>query len=169
MPQIRVKTGPQKGKLIPISGPQPLVIGREPSCSLQIVDRGVSREHAQIFRVGELVFIRDLGSRNGSFVNEEKIQEELLREGDTVRVGNTQLVFESRRVAQEEGRDLQYDDGPEFRTSLELKLDDLYVAEGQGRESGEREGDLFKAICEATRIMQDEADESKLFGRLLEL
>src|SRR5437764_781989 len=123
MPQMRVKTGPQKGKVIPVSGTQAILIGREPSCQLQIVDRGVSREHAQIFRVGEMVFIRDLGSRNGSFVNEEKVQEELLREGDTVRVGNTQLVFESRRAAQEQGRDLQYDDGPEFRTpAFEDKL-----------------------------------------------
>jgi putative nucleotidyltransferase with HDIG domain len=167
VPQIRVKSGPQKGKIIPVLGTQPIVIGREPSCQLQIVDRGVSREHAQIFRVGELVFIRDLGSRNGSFVNEEKVQEELLREGDTVRVGNTQLVFESRRVAQEQGRDLQYDDGPEFRTSLELKIDDLKIVEGEGR--GGREAELFRAICQATQIMQSEADEQKLFGRLLEL
>src|SRR5947209_2198841 len=99
VPQIRVKSGPQKGKIIPVVGNQPIVIGREPSCSLQIVDRGVSREHAQIFRVGEMVFIRDLGSRNGCFVNEERVKEELLREGDTVRVGNTQLLFESRRTS----------------------------------------------------------------------
>ena len=166
MPQIRVKTGPQKGKIIPVSGTQPIVIGREPSCSLQIVDRGVSREHAQIFRVGEMVFIRDLGSRNGCFVNEEKVKEELLREGDVVRVGNTQLVFESRRTSQEQGGELQYEDGGEFRTSLELKIDDLYVAES-GADG--REGEMFKAICQATQIIQSEQDEQKLFGRLLEL
>ena len=168
MPQIRVKSGPQKGKIIPVVGNQPIVIGREPSCSLQIVDRGVSREHAQIFRVGEMVFIRDLGSRNGCFVNEERVKEELLREGDTVRVGNTQLLFESRRTSQEQGGEIQYEDGQEFRTSLELKIDDLYVAEGTSP-SGHREGELFKAICQATQIMQSESDEQKLFGRLLEL
>ncbi len=168
MPQIRVKSGPQKGKIIPVDGNQPIVIGREPSCSLQIVDRGVSREHAQIFRVGEMVFIRDLGSRNGCFVNEERVKEELLREGDTVRVGNTQLVFESRRTAQEQGPELQYEDGGEIRTSLELKIDDLYVAEGEGVTPG-REGEMFKAICQATQVMQSESDETKLFGKLLEL
>ena len=154
--------------MIPVNGDEPIVIGREPTCSLQIVDRGVSREHAQIFRVGEMVFIRDLGSRNGCFVNEEKVKEELLREGDIVRVGNTQLVFESRRVAQEQGRDIQYEDGQEFRTSLELKVEDLNIVEGEGRATG-REGELFLAICQATQIMQSETDEQKLFGKLLEL
>ncbi|HYF52181.1 MAG TPA: HD domain-containing phosphohydrolase [Planctomycetota bacterium] len=163
-PQIRVKNGPQKGKQFPISGQKPITIGRDPSCQLQIIDKGVSREHAQIYRVGEMVFLRDLDSRNGSFVNEEKVQEELLREGDTIRVGVTQLVFENKRV--EEQREVKYEDDAPFRTSLELKLDDLYVLDAQA--TG-REGDLFKAVCQATQIVQSEREEKKIYERLLTL
>ena len=165
MPQIRVKNGPQKGKILPVQGSTRIVIGRDGSCQLQINDKGVSREHAEIFRLGEMVFIRDLESRNGSFVNEEKVVEELLREGDVVRVGGTQLLFESRRAAQEEGRDLKYEEGQTFKTSLELKVDDLYVLDA----SSGREGDMFKAICQATQIVQGERDEKKLFERLMDL
>ncbi|HEY3325029.1 MAG TPA: HD domain-containing phosphohydrolase [Planctomycetota bacterium] len=163
MPQIRVKTGKQKGKIVSLQNLPRLVIGRDATCGLQIGDQGVSREHAEIFRVGEMVFIRDLGSRNGSFVNDEKISEELLREGDNLRVGNTQLSFESSKAAKEQ--DLQFDDADEpFKTSLDLKLDDLYVSEYAGHES-----EMFKAMCEAARIFQGERDEKKLFERLLDL
>ncbi|MFH0937769.1 MAG: HD domain-containing phosphohydrolase [Planctomycetota bacterium] len=164
MPQIRVKNGPQKDKILPLTGSEALVIGRDAACALQIMDKGVSREHAKIFRVGEMVFIRDLDSRNGSFVNEEPVKEELLRVGDLVRVGVTQLIFESKSGT--ENRNLQYEDEENFKTSLELKFDDLYVLETSA--TG-REGDLFKAMCQAAQIAQSECDEKKLFDRLLTL
>ena len=163
MPQIRVKNGKQKGKVISLRNATRLVLGRDTTCGLQIVDQGVSREHAEVFRVGEMVFIRDLGSRNGSFVNDERIEEELLREGDVIRVGGTQLLFESSRNTREQ--DLEFDEDAPFKTSLELKLDDLYVTDGVGA----RDGELFRAMCQATQIVQSERDEKKLFQRLLDL
>jgi len=163
MPQIRVKNGKQKGRIFPI-GEKKIVIGRDAGCHVQILDQGVSREHCEVFRIGEMVFIRDMGSRNGSFVNEERVQEELLREGDVVRVGATHLVFESNPAAAV--RDVEYDEEEQpFKTSLELRPDDLYVLEA----STGREGDLFKTICQATHIVQSERDERKLFDRLLDL
>jgi len=106
--QIRFKTGPNKGKSVVVSGAAPILIGRESHCGLQIIDRGVSREHARIVRVGEMVFLHDLGSRNGSYVNGERVKEELLREGDTIRVGATQLIFESAKTERRDG--IQYDE-----------------------------------------------------------
>lgn len=166
MPQIRIKNGPQKGKIIPIDGSSPIVIGRDPSAHLQIIDKGVSREHAEIFRVGEMVFIRDLGSRNGTFVNDEQLEEELLREGDTVRVGNTQMVFESERRAAEGRGGLQFEESGEFKTSLDLKVDDLFVGESA---SSARENEQFIAVCQATQVLNTEHDEKQLFEKLMDL
>jgi len=167
MPQIRVKSGPQKAKILQIEGASPLVLGREASIGLQIIDKGVSREHAEIYRVGEMVFIRDLGSRNGTFVNEEQIEEELLREGDVVRVGSTQLVFESTKAARERSEsNLRFEDGEDFKTSIELKVADLFV--GENVATG-RESDFFRAICRATTLVHSERDEKKLFDSLLDL
>ena len=167
MPQIRVKNGPQKAKILQIEGSSPLVLGRDASTGLQIIDKGVSREHAEIYRVGEMVFIRDLGSRNGTFVNEEQVEEELLREGDVIRIGSTQLVFESTKAARERSdTNLRFEDGEGFKTSLELKVDDLFV--GENVATG-RESDYFRAICKATTLVYGERDEKKLFDRLLDL
>ena len=98
MPIIRVKNGPHKGNEHEVKA-DTLVIGRDENPDgIQILDQGISRRHAEIFRIGEMFFIRDLGSRNGTFVNEEKISEELLRVGDEIKIGSTILLFEDRRA-----------------------------------------------------------------------
>ncbi len=90
---ITVKDGPLKGKVCPVSD-SGVRIGRDNDVHIHVMDQGVSRQHAEIYRIGEMYFIRDLGSRNGTYVNEERIKEELLREGDRIRIGQTTLVFE---------------------------------------------------------------------------
>ncbi|MBI4582607.1 MAG: FHA domain-containing protein [Planctomycetes bacterium] len=89
---LRIQTGPKKGALIHIQEPS-LTLGRGEKIGLQVPDQGASRRHAEIFRIGELHFIRDLASRNGTFVNDRKITEVVLREGDQIRVGDTFMVF----------------------------------------------------------------------------
>ncbi len=100
MPILRIKNGPQKGLEVELSE-DTLILGRD-ECpgGLQVLDQGISRRHAEIFRIGEMYFIRDLGSRNGSFVNEEKITEELLRVGDEIKIGSTICLFEDRRPSE---------------------------------------------------------------------
>lgn len=161
---IRFKTGPNKGKSVPVTGAEPIIIGREGHCGLQIIDRGVSREHAKIVCLGEMVFLHDLGSRNGSYVNGERVKEELLREGDIIRVGATQLVFESAKAERRDG--IQYEEGDTFQSSLELNVNDLYVIDSNatGRESVH-----FTAICAATNFLQVERNEKIIFDRLLDL
>jgi adenylate cyclase len=72
-------------------------IGRHPDNTLQILDRIVSKEHAQVVRQpdGRYVY-RDLGSLNGSFVRGERVSEHVLHEGDEITLGSTTLTFEER-------------------------------------------------------------------------
>ncbi len=92
---IRVKNGPLKGTTYNLEE-ESITIGRDEGIGIQILDQGVSRRHAEMFRIGEMYFIRDLSSRNGTFVNEEKVTEELLRVGDEVKIGTTILRFEDK-------------------------------------------------------------------------
>ncbi|MBF0243876.1 MAG: FHA domain-containing protein [Planctomycetes bacterium] len=93
MPRIRIKSGPDKGRVFVIDA-DIVKLGRDAHCQAQLLDTGVSREHAEIYRVGEMYFIRDLNSRNGIMVNDLSVQDELLREGDVIQLCNFQLVFE---------------------------------------------------------------------------
>jgi len=75
-------------------------VGRHPDNTLQILDRIVSKEHAQIIRQpnGEFLF-RDLGSLNGSFLRGERVSEHVLQDGDEITLGSTHLTFEERSAA----------------------------------------------------------------------
>ena len=71
-----------------------------PRQHVQILDRIVSKEHAQIIRQpsGHFLF-RDLGSLNGSFLRGERLGDRLLEEGDELTLGSTQLQFDEPSAA----------------------------------------------------------------------
>ncbi len=74
------------------------VIGRDPKNALVLNDATVSHRHAEIEVQGEVATIRDLGSRNGTWVNESRLTDPaVLEEGDRIRFGKVALVF--RRAA----------------------------------------------------------------------
>src|SRR5450432_651670 len=72
-------------------------VGRHPDNTLQILDRIVSKEHAQIIRQPDGRFLfRDLGSLNGSFLGGERMSEHILGDGDEITLGSTRLTFQER-------------------------------------------------------------------------
>lgn len=77
-------------------------IGRKPGCEIHIDNLSVSGEHANIFTVGEDSFIQDLGSTNGTFINNKKITKHHLKNGDAVVIGKHSLIYftDSARASQ---------------------------------------------------------------------
>src|SRR5262245_33378682 len=76
-------------------------IGRHPDNQIQILDRIVSKEHAQVIRQPDGRFLfRDLGSLNGSFFKAERISDRLLIDGDEIIMGSTHLVYQERAGAE---------------------------------------------------------------------
>ncbi len=89
---LTVLTGTAAGQMfrIPEGGS---VIGRSSACQLRIDEEGVSRNHARVSRDGEAVRIDDLGSRNGTYVNGERIEgTRALDEGDKIQIGPVTVV-----------------------------------------------------------------------------
>lgn len=64
-----------------------IVVGRDPACDITHEHSLLSRRHAEFVAAGDLVVVRDLGSRNGVFVNGTKTAEHSLRPGDVVQIG----------------------------------------------------------------------------------
>lgn len=80
------------GKKFNLEKPK-LIIGRSSKCDIQIDQESVSRSHAQLVNTGQAVVLRDLGSTNGTYVNDELVQEVHLRDGDLIKIGRTIFKF----------------------------------------------------------------------------
>ncbi len=80
---IRILTGPQAGQIIPLKLGKNRM-GRAPACEVRLASTGVSKEHAQIFMTDDKVILSDMGSRNGTFVNGVRIQNQKLQDGDKI-------------------------------------------------------------------------------------
>ncbi len=68
-------------------------IGRLPECDVVLADPAASRRHARILQRDGVWLIEDLGSTNGTFVNDEPVAERPLEDGDRITVGTTVLEF----------------------------------------------------------------------------
>jgi diguanylate cyclase (GGDEF)-like protein len=100
--QVRL-TSLQQAYLVVISGPrlgyrtalgeQPITIGRGTSCGFMLDLDSVSRQHARVEWNGAMHRIVDLGSTNGTFVNEARVGERALQDGDRVGIGKVLLKY----------------------------------------------------------------------------
>lgn len=91
--QITVVNGDNSGVVIPLLDSE-YRIGRQQDNAIQLNDLGVSAHHARIFRGPEGYALEDLKSRNGTWVNGTRIFHSILRNGDQIRVGATDLRYE---------------------------------------------------------------------------
>lgn len=84
-------------------------VGRLPENSLPIVDGSISSHHAEIFFQNNTFLVRDLGSTNGTFVNNQKVASSPfpLAHGDELRFGSVPTLFESRNDSGELVTDAQ--------------------------------------------------------------
>lgn len=87
---VVVSPAEQRGRLYTL-GPEQTV-GRSPGCQVALDDTFASQVHARIFQGGEGWFIEDLGSTNGTFLNDRKVTApQPLALGDRLKIGATEL------------------------------------------------------------------------------
>jgi pSer/pThr/pTyr-binding forkhead associated (FHA) protein len=75
--------------------PELTTVGRLPDNTLQIAEASVSSHHAEIQLRGNDLFVRDLGSTNGTFINGEKINEGTVKAGQILRLGMVDMRLET--------------------------------------------------------------------------
>lgn len=79
-------------QVLSLTGRDRLLIGRGDDADFCVADREASRHHAEIERDGPLWVVRDLGSRNGTFVDGERVQQAPLGPGSVLRLGESLAV-----------------------------------------------------------------------------
>lgn len=86
---LRFISGKYQGGEFPLPDSGEIVIGRSSELDMVLVEDMVSRRHAKITVASGQIFLQDLGSTNGSFVNGEKIKRAKLDEGDRILIGTS--------------------------------------------------------------------------------
>ena len=160
MSKLRIRNGPFAGREVTLDRGV-VIIGRESDAHVQVLDRNASRQHAEVFPVGEMYFVRDLTSKNGTYLNEQPLtQEELLRLDDVIRIGTTEIVFETgvalNAVSGEEA--FNYDDSNDLlNNTIEYRLDDLedLVDSGSERRRNEYESRSLRLLYRVGRLIAE--------------
>jgi len=84
--------GGRAGESFPIEGDR-ITIGRSPDASVFLDDVTVSRNHALLVRRRDGLYIDDLGSLNGTYVNRRRVEKATLEDGDEVQIGKYRLTY----------------------------------------------------------------------------
>jgi pSer/pThr/pTyr-binding forkhead associated (FHA) protein len=93
-PRLVVVT-PRRSWEVPLEDVDSLSIGRTDENALILEHPKVSRRHAEIQRKGGIFILRDLGSSNGTWQGDERVDQLILQDGDEFRIGEASLVFKS--------------------------------------------------------------------------
>jgi pSer/pThr/pTyr-binding forkhead associated (FHA) protein len=97
-----VQRGPNAGARFLLDSDR-TTAGRRPDSDIFLDDVTVSRKHAEFVRRGDDFVVRDVGSLNGTYVQRDRIDEAVLRDGDEVQIGKFRMVFHpSRRTGSAE-------------------------------------------------------------------
>jgi pSer/pThr/pTyr-binding forkhead associated (FHA) protein len=104
-------TGTSKGESYVLAGNR-IIIGRSEKADIRLNDTKASREHAEITKVGANWVATDLGSQNGIIVNDKKVTQVQLAEGDKLIVGQTVFKFAKVEVSSKKpaAKDLDEDE-----------------------------------------------------------
>ena len=84
--------GGRAGEAFPLEKDR-LTVGRSPDSDVFLDDVTVSRDHAIIVRRGHGYHLDDCGSLNGTYVNRQRVESQLLRHGDELQIGKYKLAF----------------------------------------------------------------------------
>ena len=90
---VVVEQGPDAGRRIVVDGASAseLIVGTSPACDLRLTDATVSRRHATLDVVADGLRVRDLGSKNGTFVGSLRVADARLAGGELVAIGGTAI------------------------------------------------------------------------------
>lgn len=78
-----------ESRLVPLNRPV-MRVGRDDECEILVPSQSVSRRHADVHAIGPMLILRDVGSRNGTFVNGSKIRQARVGCGDEIVFGGVQ-------------------------------------------------------------------------------
>lgn len=140
---LEAKSGPEKGTTFRVA-PGVTLIGRDPSCDVQLTETVISRQHCRIDRQGDDWILRNLSS-NGTRVKRKTIEEHVLSGGDEIRIGaKTRLIFVVEEIEQAGGARPQFRPRTADADAADIEAKAKEEAEAEAEAEGDEDVPLLK-------------------------
>lgn len=165
-PRIIVLSGSSKGQEIPLHGS--ISVGRDASNGIRLADPGISPKHFRIDRPDGEYKLVDLGGKNGTFVNGIPVGHTTLQHGDTIRAGNSELLFALRNEDLQGAHELGLSYQPSVSEVRTIRLDQPLADSKFEIAVGRMARDL-EAILRLTSAIGSIRDRSQLQHDILRL
>ena len=140
MTKLCIMNGPNKGKAFDLKE-DVYTIGRSPESDIQIMDNTISRKHLKILRKNDEYFIEDLNSKNGTFVNGERVKagvQVAVKRGVPLAVGRIFLHLSENYKTTDENEKRPASPAPEDRSEKDLEaLDAIDLSKEWGNRATE--------------------------------
>ncbi len=166
MPSVEVLNGSAEGRKMFLTDEMTeMTLGRDPECEFPINEYVMSRRHAKVIKRWGGIAIRDLESKNGTFLNNRRIVEEMLHDGDRIALGTIVFIF---RNPQEINLASLEEVSPRYRPAPVVPQEIPGVEEAQAAPaSGESAGVPKQADLEeeSSAVEQWEKLEKSLHGK----
>jgi len=177
-PQLRFISGKYQGGLFSLAEGSEVVMGRGMDAGLTLFEEMVSRHHARFSCSGGVVTVLDLGSKNGTFVNGDRIEERQLSIGDRILMGTSILRLEMGEAQANIASGLLAEeaaDGATEAAALEtmvptesfeegLQFDESEFAAMVGEERFADDGDTGELEADFNPFADDESDMTSPIG-----
>lgn len=144
-------------------------VGRGSQNDLQLVHRSVSREHAKVTVSGETILIEDLGSRNGTFINEDRITGEVqVKPGDQIRFGAIDLkILPADAPVSKDLAPTRFSGSDNLQATTRLTWDELHAPDASPR--GTQYSGLFRAMAEAGPLLVQPRPLPEVYEAVLDI
>ncbi len=178
--KLKVCNGKQAGQAFEIHENDRKVLGRDNSCHIQILDKGISRNHSIVEWKDSQFILIDLGSTNGTFVNNEIVISKILQNGDVIKIGQTEIIFEQVQSAVSTSSAIIGEDILEYappaimeRVNVQQSLSISSIGAEKSAEIGipiekEMAGLYLSTIYEVSNLVNAEHDITKLFAIIMD-
>ncbi|NUM33044.1 MAG: SpoIIE family protein phosphatase [Candidatus Brocadiae bacterium] len=178
--KLTVCNGKQAGKVFVLDNLEKIVIGRDNNCHLQILDKGISRNHTLVEFKGDQFVLVDLGSTNGTFVNNKITISKVLQSGDMVKIGQTEIQYEEVKPQGSASASLIMEDDALESVSRNMIMERVDVnrslcassQKASGKSATEGKPDLtglyLSTIYEVSNLVNAEHDLKKLFASIMD-
>jgi len=171
-PRLLVIAGPLRDRTILLHGAE-VPVGRDPGNVVAISDASLSRRHCMLVRDEGSYLIRDLESRNGTFVNGVAVTESSLHHGDQISVGDSVLLFLLREEVEEPASShVEFEEGTTHATAQLRPQDVLYLQPDRVLSelpSTSRIGRNLNALLKISRVVHAIRDIEELQAQILNL